>query len=413
MIIPSEVVVVVVVDVVEVEVVQDSIIIKHLMAAAPTSIPANQNREVVHVVEAAEVVVVAVERLLPLLEMITRRTQTQPNVGEKSKHLTDIEFTIKDILSIPAPLTIDKLIAYILTWYENKSLKKLQRSKIPIMTESLLKKTNIVVKILKMTMTPYDDLIGLRIHQRIRKVIKMINETCHMAKKQAPVVDYETIKKIAKSLWEDISVPRGSNIKAIRHRKAAATALLLSHKCGTRWKDLHRIHWEDLQFSCRAGKKVVQAALRLSKNNLCNDFPQALTWAENKTTSLEDCPWKVFKRWWSWCGKPKNGPIFANRDGSAISDGITFYHVKQHSTKKLRLPSHKNPTKHSGRVTTVLTLEQMNVSKRRIMRNMNWRSDQMVNYYMNRRDMQSENAPALLLSNMSPNQLKNIQKDLI
>ena len=173
--------------------------------------------------------------------------------------MASIENTIKDLQRIPAPLNIDKIIAYILQWYEQKSLEKLKTNKIPIMTESLLKKTKTVIKSLKIITKHWDDRIDTRIHQRIRKVIIMINENCHMEKKQAPVIEWNLAKKIARSLWNDISVKQGSNIKMIRHRKAAATLLLLAHKSGGRWIDHHRLFWQDLKFSKVNGKKVVQA----------------------------------------------------------------------------------------------------------------------------------------------------------
>ena len=82
-----------------------------------------------------------------------------------------------------------------------------------------MKKTKTVIKSLKIISKNWDDRTAIRIHQRIRKTIVMINENCHMEKKQAPVLEWSLAKKIAKSLWNDISVRQGSNIKMIRHRK--------------------------------------------------------------------------------------------------------------------------------------------------------------------------------------------------
>lgn len=262
-----------------------------------------------------------------------------------------------------------------------------------------------------MLTSEFDETIEIRILQRIKKVIIMINETCLMQKKQAPILDWNTAKLIAHRLWNDTTISQGASIKAIRKRKAAATALLLTNACGSRWQDLHRVRWEDLIFTCQNNKKIVQASLRLTKNNLCNDFPQSLTWTARDDGHLEDCPWEIFKRWWTWCKKPSRGLIFRERDGKPISGGTTIYYVRKQA-EELGLPNHKLPGKHSGRVTQVLTLEQMNVSKRRIMRSMNWRSDKMINYYMNRRDMRSDNAPATLRAKMTPAQLAKIQKDL-
>ena len=232
-----------------------------------------------------------------------------------------------------------------------------------------------------------------------------------MKKKQAPAIPWSIIKRIYNQLWNDISVDRGSNINSVRLRKAAATALALSNLGGSRWVDLHRIRWEDLIFEKTGSTKFVQAPLRMSKNNICNDFPQSLTWASASDKSPDDCPWEIFKKWWLWCGKPKKGFVFANRRGHQLSGNVTIYHV-QARAKKMKLPNHHIPRKHTGRVTTVLTLEQLNISKRRIMRNMNWRSDQMVNYYMNRRDMLTQQAPASVLAKTPINKIIKIQKNL-
>ena len=155
----------------------------------------------------------------------------------------------------------------------------------------------------------------------------------------------------------------------------------------------------------------MQAPLRLSKNNLCNDLPQSLTWSTNTTDCTENCPYTALERWWKWCGKPKKGFIFAQGNGEVLTGNQTLYQV-QTKAKELGVPNSKIPRKHSARVTTVLTLEQMKVSKRRIMRNMNWRSDKMINYYLNRRDMLSKDAPPMLLANMSSQSLNKIQKSL-
>ena len=233
-----------------------------------------------------------------------------------------------------------------------------------------------------------------------------------MKKRQAPVIDWDTVKLISNKLWTDTTVGRGSSVKSIRKRKAAATALLLVNTCGGRWIDLHRIHWEDLKFHIENSNRIVQAPLRLSKNNLTNNLPQTLTWATSMDTSPQDCPWTIFKRWWKWCGKPKRGFVFADRAGKVFRDGDPTIHQVQVAAKALNLPDHKVPRKHSGRVTYVLTLEKLNVSKRKIIRGMNWRSDQMLKYYMNRRDMRTAEAPALRIAKLKPGQLANIQKDL-
>ena len=232
-----------------------------------------------------------------------------------------------------------------------------------------------------------------------------------IAKKQAPVIEWNITKKIAKSLWEDISVSRGSNITSIRNRKAAATALLLAHTSGGRWIDIHRMKWEDLKFKKTIDTMYVQAPLRFSKNNLTNNVPQALQWASSVSTDKSDCPWTIFRRWWIWCGRPTKGFVFANGAGKMLSGNSTIYHVQAHA-RKLNLPDHQIPRKHSGRVTMVLTLDKLNMSKRSIIRGLNWRTDTMVNYYMNTRSMCAKNAPSHRLSKLKAGQLSQLQKDL-
>ena len=70
------------------------------------------------------------------------------------------------------------------------------------------------------------------------------------------------------------------------------------------------------------------------------------------------------------------------------------------------------PRKHSGRVTMALTLDKLKLSKRSIIRGLNWKTDTMVNYYMNTRSMCSDGAPAHKLSNLQAGQLQHLQEDL-
>ena len=324
--------------------------------------------------------------------------------------MVELKSTIMDLIKLQ-PLTVNKLVAYLLKWYESKSLIKLERSDIPIMTETLLKKSQMLIKACRLISRNFDDLMALRIQQRIRGTITMINQNCNMAKKQAPVIEWNITKKIAQGLWNDISVNRGSNITSIRNRKGAATALLLAFTSGARWIDLHRLKWEDLKFKSIDDMLYVQAPLRLSKNNLTNNLPQALQWASSKSTDKTDCPWTIFKRWWVWCGKPRHGFIFAKGDGQVMSGNTTIYHV-QKQARKMGLPEHQIPRKHSGRVTMVLTLDKLNLSKRSIIRGLNWRTDTMVNYYMNTRSMCSKGAPSHRLAQLKSGQLQSLQEDL-
>ena len=170
--------------------------------------------------------------------------------------------------------------------------------------------------------------------------------------------------------------------------------------------------WQDLKFKSENGHVIVQAPLRLSKNNLTNNIPQAYQWASSDSTDPYDCPWNMFKRWWIYCQRPKKGFVFSDRRGNQLCHKSTISFVTRHAKNKLGLPKHKIPTMHSGRVTHVLTLDKLNVSKRSIIRSLNWKTDTMINYYMNTRSMCSEGAPALKLASLKAGELQKLQKDL-
>ena len=182
------------------------------------------------------------------------------------------------------------------------------------MTERLLKKAKIVIKTMHLISNEFTVLHEQRLLQRIRSLICKINIELPMFKKQAPICAWAEAKKISEALWRDISVTSGSNVSMIRKRKAAATAIILASKTGARWIDVHRLRWEDLVFSKVDNTKFIQAKLRLSKNNIINDFPQSLTWASTTNTPPRDCPRAILKRWWKWCGCPEKGYIFSTVD---------------------------------------------------------------------------------------------------
>ena len=319
--------------------------------------------------------------------------------------------TLADIMSLSDPISVSILSKYIIQWYADKSLIKLKTANIPIMTEHLLSKTKIVIKVMKMLSNDFTMIHEQRLLQRIRNVITHINLSCPMFKKQAPVVPWNIVKSIAKALWDDVSVAHGSNISIIRKRKAAATAMILASKSGGRWIDVHRLKWEDLDFSTVDNIKFITAKLRLSKNNIINDFPQSLTWASTKDTAKEDCPRVALKQWWYWCGKPKNGFIFSNVDKTQINGNHTIYQV-QRQARLLGLRKSQIPTKHSFRITMCLTLKSLGVEPDTINRFMNWRSEMMQSYYLNIRNMRKNDAPAHKLANLSQKDFDLLQNNL-
>lgn len=279
------------------------------------------------------------------------------------------------------------------------------------MTSSLLNKTKIVIKVMKMISSSFNTIHEHRLLQRIRHVIATINLSLPMFKKQAPVIAWDQVKRLSRALWNDTTVPRGSNIRVIRFRKAAATVMILAAKSGGRWIDIHRLRWEDLHFSKVDNINFIQAKIRISKNNLTNDCPQSLTWATMANQTAPECPRATLKRWWEWCGKPTQGFIFSNVDKKPIKHTKTYYQV---NTKALKLgfQPKKVPTMHSFRITMVLTLKSLGVDTDTINRFMNWRSDSMQAYYLNVRNMRQEGAPAHKLAQLSQDQFALLQNNL-
>ena len=279
------------------------------------------------------------------------------------------------------------------------------------MTESLLTKAKIVIKVMKLMSDQFTVIHEQRLLQRIRTVIVEINTNCPMFKKQAPVIEWSKVKLLVKHLWRDTSVVNGSNINIIRKRKAAATAMFLAAKSGGRWIDVHRLRWEDLKFSKIDNINFIQAKLRLSKNNIINDFPQSLTWASTTTMNAEDCPRAMLKKWWRWCGRPRTGLIFSTIDKKAINGNHTIYQVRRQAIK-LGFSKENIPTKHSFRITMCLTLKSMGVDPDTINRFMNWRSELMQSYYLNVRNMRKKEAPAHKIAKLSQRDLALLQNNL-
>lgn len=147
------------------------------------------------------------------------------------------------------------------------------------------------------------------------------------------------------------------------------------------------------------------------KNNLLNDFPQAFTWAATPDNTFPNCPYATLHQWWKWCGKPSKGFIFSGPDKEQMNDDKTLYQVRA-KAKKLGYSNKNLPTKHSCRISMVLTLKSMGVDTDTINRFMNWRSDTMQSYYLNVRNMRTVDAPAHKLSVLSQTEFTRLQNSL-
>lgn len=300
-------------------------------------------------------------------------------------------------------------------WYLSKSQKKLQKSNIPIMTKSLHRRLLVTQKALNSLTTAPPYVLVKRLEQKVMSVIKIINNMFDLQTKQAPLLRTADAIRIALFLWSDISRTRGTRPTSIPLRKKAATVLVLASLTGSRWIDLHRIHWQDLKFTDTGPTKVMWVNLRMTKNNLCNEVPQRLFWTSSSSTPSYRDPLKWLRRYWIWKGKPSTGFIFGPEDKLFPDEtwGNDTISQVQRAAKLLGYPADNIPTKHSARVTMVITLYNLGVDSARINRFLNWKTDRMQTHYINTRDAMALGAPAHRLATLSASELSAVQSNFI
>ena len=282
------------------------------------------------------------------------------------------------------------------------------------MTNALRKRTKLTLRALK-EIAEVPVVLEKRLENVIDTVIHQINMEFNLKTKQAPFITTIMALKIANILWTDDKISRGKGWKAIRTRKRAATALVLAAYTGGRWVDIHRLKWEDLRTSKTPSQTFLTAEMRMSKNNLCNEVPQRLTWARSSDTDSPDNPINWLLKYWESEGKPKKGFIFQpDNDTTPIEKwgDATIKQVRR-VAKELKMPKSERPGKHSPRVTMAVTLFNLGVKKSRINRFMNWKTPQMQERYINTRDAQLSGAPAHRLATISTTKLQTVQKYLI
>ena len=155
--------------------------------------------------------------------------------------------------------------------------------------------------------------------------------------------------------------------------------------------------------------------MRMSKNNLCNEVPQRLTWARSSDTDSPDNPINWLAKYWISEGKPKKGFIFQPDKQSTPIEKWGDATIKQvrRAAEELHMPKPELPTKHSPRVTMAVTLFNLGVKQSRINRFMNWKTEKMQERYINTRDSQLSGAPAHRLATISAKKLQTVQKYLI
>ena len=321
----------------------------------------------------------------------------------------------KVLLRHPHNLTVNFLFRIIVQWYLRKSATKLQRSTIPIITKSLRRRLFITIRAVQSLTSEFPYILLKQLEFRILKLIQRINNQFNFKPKQAPIVSTEDAFRIANYLWKDESRTRGTRSSSIINRKKAATVTVLASLSGSRWIDLHRLHWEDIVIEKQPLATFMYVTLRMSKNNLCNEVPQRLFWSSASTTVVDRCPIFWLQRYWSLRGKPKKGFIFGpeNCDTPDVSWGAHTIWQVQRAAKLLNFPVEKIPTRHSFRVTMAVTLYNLGVDSKRINRFLNWKTDKMQEHYINTRDSQALDAPAHRLAVLSSSELQNLQKQFL
>ena len=287
----------------------------------------------------------------------------------------------------------------------------MERVNLPIMTISLKRRLQITIKAMK-SLSEFPLILERRLVNAIEKIIQDINLKFNLKTKQANFISTPTAMKIATILWTD-SDPR--RIRGEATRKKAAVALMMAAFTGGRWIDIHRLQWQDLKKSKTSTMLFITAEMRLSKNNLCNEVPQRLTWARSLNDHSTDNPITWIQRLWEYQGKPRKGFMFkAECDTTPIArwGDATIKQVRRVASQ-LNIPKSELPSKHSSRVTMAVTLFNMGTKEHRLNRFMNWKTSRMQERYINTRDNQLPGAPAHQLATLSKNALGQIQKHLI
>ena len=250
-----------------------------------------------------------------------------------------------------------------------------------------------------------------RLQNAIDRIIQDINVRFNLKTKQANFISTPLAIKIATILWTD-SIPRKRHGE--RTRKKAAAAIMMAAFSGGRWIDIHRLRWEDLKKSRTSTMLFITAEMRMSKNNLCNEVPQRLTWARPLNDESTDNPITWIHRLWVYQGKPRMGFMFPPERPTTPIERWGDATLKQvrNTADGLNIPKSELPSKHSARVTMSVTLFNMGVSEHRLNRFMNWKTSRMQERYINTRDSKLPGAPAHQLASISSEQLGRLQQHL-
>ena len=246
-----------------------------------------------------------------------------------------------------------------------------------------------------------------RLHQLIRGFILKINLRFNMKKHQAPYIHWKRGHHLINQLWFRTLAGRGVRNDSRIKRKQAAIALMLALHSGARWCDIMRLQWQDIRIISTATHQLMEIDLRFTKGNLTNDIPQKLHFSSLKACKTSYCPIKMLKHYWIIMDKPSKGFIVSAptrvwlNENEIQSLGTALINQVQSMAKKLGWPSKEIPTKHSARVSMVIRLYNLQVPEWQIIKYMNWKTPEMLHYYVNVRDQRSMTAPATRLANSS------------
>ena len=246
-----------------------------------------------------------------------------------------------------------------------------------------------------------------RLQQLIRRFIMRINLRFNMKKHQAPYLSWTKGHLLVNKLWFLPLAGRGIKNESSMLRKQAAVALMLALHSGARWVDVMRLQWQDVRIIQTPTHQLMEIDLRLSKGNITNDIPQRLQFSSLKTCRTAYCPIKFLKLFWILMDKPLAGFIISAPTRRWLTEielekiGTSLINQVQAMARRLGWPSQERPTKHTPRVSMVIRLYNLQVPEWQIIKFMNWKTPEMLHYYVNVRDQRSLSAPATRLANAS------------
>ena len=278
-------------------------------------------------------------------------------------------------------MTVQSLVTYLKDWIAKKS-------KHPV-PASVRNKARVIKNLVQLR-----GVKKLRFEHFVEKICTDYLRQDEIGIQHAPPIPFKQISDLAKALWLDKTGSR----KIIFNRRIASTALYFSHLGGLRWIDNFRISWQDLKYYKNNLGLFMFMRFRFTKANR-GQSNQGTAFAQR--TEYWTCPIAAISRWWHFRGKPARGLIFS--DKKQRRPKIWEEKISDSTHRLVRLKSLQKgykitPAKHSGRVTTAITLAALGLKTRDINRFLGWTQDsRMLNHYTNVHLAVSESGPAARL----------------